>query len=65
MENGRAARVAETAEIHEPMTIETEMVEGMVDIDATMPAITAPDLIARVRASLRAAKIKTVGMRTL
>jgi hypothetical protein len=57
MENGRAARVAETAAIHEPMMI----AEGMVE---TIPATAAPDLLARARAILRAAKQKTVGVRT-
>jgi hypothetical protein len=58
MLSDRCARVRETAKIPVPMVTEP-MNDGLVVVDDGLVenAIAAPELIARVRASLRAMKI--------
>lgn len=58
METGPGVPMPETAEIHEAM-----IDDGMTILMDSAIIDTAPDLIARVRASLRAAKRKMVGVR--
>lgn len=54
-----AARASETTQTHEPVMIDAPAIL-VVETEPTI-SDTAPALLARVRASLRAAKAKTVG----
>ena len=60
MEMRPAARAGDTSKTHEPMIDDIEGIDKTTLVEPAITAPVAPD-IARVRAILRAAKVKTFG----